>query len=254
MRRLVSFTSFFFTSFVVEFQEVGVGLHQRGQIVKQPVIHSEPLQVADRLRLLGVEEEHLKTAVAAGFAAWASCTPHHPPAAPGLSAWFETVAVLRDQLAPEGFESFNDQNLPLTIHPETRVAIAVSSGDEATGRREANPSTKSDKGPRTIHAVAVNRDQLSLFDDDALPMPDIAEEKHETWVLLVYRDELARVVRSELSRPIGLASDNRVNDWAERIILDALPFDGDADLFPVDTTPPAGPSATDFTVEIKKRA
>ncbi|MHA7682275.1 hypothetical protein [Cupriavidus sp. PET2-C1] len=226
------------------------------QIVIQPIIHQAPAQVEDRLRALGVSEAHLRTAVAAGFAAWAACTPHHPPGAPGYHAWSETVATLRDELAPEGFEPVNDENWPLALHPETQIAIAVSSGDENTGRHNANPATKTGKGPRTIRAVASNRDrQMSLFEflEDTEPVEvPVDVDGCETWVLLVYRDEFALVVRMELSRPIGLDTDNKVNDWAERIILSDLPFDGDSDVSLIDDGPNS-PSGNQFPVDIRKR-
>lgn len=167
------------------------------------------------------------------------------------------MATLRDQLVPEGFEVVNDDNLPLTVNVESGIAIAVSSGDENTGRHDANPATKTGKGPRTIRAVSHNLErQMSLFDileeveTFAVP-PDT--EGRETWVLLVHRDVTALTVRMELSRPIGLDTDNKVNDWAERIILADLPFDGDSGLSLVDHGPDA-PSGNEFTVDIQKRA
>jgi len=213
-----------------------------------PILINEPLSIEQRLAELGVRKDALDRAVRASFAAWAACTPHHPPSAPGLSSWFEGVATLRYELVPDGWQCMNDQNLPLTANADGSIAIAYSSGDAATGTVE-NPSTKSDKGPRTIHAVASNRDQLCLFPDEELPLPGDTSDR-QTWILLVYRDEIRREVRCELSRPIGLDSDNRVNDWHERIILDAFPYDGDEMDFGK-ITPPVGPS---FSVDIKKRA
>ena len=40
------------------------------------------------------------------------------------------------------------------INPAGTVAIAVATGDDATGRAEFQPTTKSSKGPSTVSALA----------------------------------------------------------------------------------------------------
>jgi hypothetical protein len=68
--------------------------------------------------------------------------------------------------------------------------------------------------------------------------------------LLIHRDRVARELRTELSRPVSMGEDGRVDAWSERIILGAVPFD---DQVRVD---PASPndSSPDIVVEIKRRA
>jgi hypothetical protein len=123
----------------------------------------------------------------------------------------------------------NDRNLPLTVNRATELAITASSGDEFTGIEDAAPRTRNPKGVTTRQKVNANAAQLGLFSD----MTDSAEEfleevkKWNTWLLLSYRDHAARVVRCELSRPVGIGVDGRVDGWYERIILGAVPFDGD---------------------------
>jgi hypothetical protein len=216
-------------------------------------LHLEPFEVRHRLSELGLTEEILNQALEAGFAAYAECTLNHPPSFPGLMQWGQTVKMLRDLLAPDDWTRSNEGNLPFTVNKANTIAIAVATGDEATGNPEETPCTKSSKGPRTAGAVAANARQLDLFPIDICP-EDLARIKGEghrmTWLLLLHRDEAAREVRAELSRPTRMSEKQHVDGWIERIILNSLPFDGDNLELPSDKSP-EGPAID--TVEIKRR-
>jgi len=54
-------------------------------------------------------------------------------------------------------------------------------------------------------------------------------------------------VRCELSLPVAIGTDMRVNQWQERIILLSIPLDGE----PVEVTPPILP---DIDVEVRRRS
>ena len=211
----------------------------------------KPMQVRSRLADLGLEEINLLLPVQRGQAARLSCTTNHPPQFPGIYAWSETVCALREQLIPLGWERSDEGNLPFTVNAERSVAIAVATGDEATGHLEKKPCTKSSKGPRTAGAVADNEWQSLLFPDLRI-RPEHLEKINArmTWLLLIHSDMEAKQVRCELSRPVNMNDEGRVDDWAERIILTAFQFGGDSVNVPLDNAP----QSPEIVVEIKKRA
>jgi hypothetical protein len=137
--------------------------------------------------------------------------------------------ALREGLLLKGWDRFNDRNLPLTVNQQTGIAIAASSGDECTGIAELAPRTRNPKGSATKDLADANAVQLGLFTDMGAPVKEMVEEtaKWETWFLLSYRDFQTGVVRSELSKPINIGDDGRVDGWDERIILDEIPFGGE---------------------------
>ena len=191
--------------------------------------YKKPVEVAERLQQLGLSEDILIHAVYAGLYGWLNCTSNHPPSFPGINAWAEQTRDLRESLLPKMWERLNDRNLPLTVNRSSNIAITPSSGDECTGLEGVEPRTRNPKGVITRQKVKQNAEQLGLFADMTESAEELVEEskKWDTWLLLSYRDLTARVVRCELSRPIGIAIDGRVDGWHERIILGTIPFDGD---------------------------
>ena len=213
-------------------------------------IYVESWDVNRRLAELGIKEDDLLQAAERGFTAWASCTANHPPAIPGLFAWGETVCALRERLIPSGWERKDEQNWPLVVNSDGNIALSVATGNEDTGRKDKDPVTASAKGPRTISAIVANQN-LPLF-PEMLPSAESLKAKgRATWLLLVYRDTDAREMRCELSRPIGMDSEDRVDGWAERIILSPRPFDGNQDSLVGGGN---GPQSPEITLEIKRRA
>lgn len=210
------------------------------------IMHVEPHSVRSRLEQLGLTEAPLLRAVMAGFIAKANCTENHPPLFPPIAAWSESVRTLRDVLKPEGWTRFNDQNSPKTVSPDGTISIIVSTGNEATGNPNAEPSTTSSKGPNTADAIEVNRSmQLSLPGLEApVPLHD-EDEKVSTWILLVHHAK--HELRAELSLPLAVGTDGRVSVWQERIILRAQPLDGE----PVVITPPIQP---DIDIAVRRKA
>jgi hypothetical protein len=100
-------------------------------------------------------------------------------------------------------------------------------------------------------AVADNEAQYKLFPDMRLTPTDLkAIGARETWILLFYRDHETREVRSELSRPINVNMEGKVDGWAERIILKSRPIGGDVLEIPNDETP----QTPEIKVNINRRA
>ena len=95
--------------------------------------------------------------------------------------------------------------------------------------------TRNPKGVTTRDAVSSESEcsVLAFFPRWDTPSEDVvgpvvgAVNEWATWLLLTYRDTSAREVRCELSRPVNIGIDGRVDGWAERIILGSIPFDSD---------------------------
>ena len=209
-------------------------------------VYSDSWVVTTRLAELGLKPDKLIHAVQRGLAAWASCTKNHPPASQGLWAWAETVCGLRDELVPLGWSRSDETNLPLTVNADETLAICVNTGNEDTGIQDGSPCTRSTKGPQTRQAILENLGQLRLF-----PATDVIREDRTVWILLIHRDMRAREVRAELSQPISISDEGKVDRWKERIILSSTPFDDDlVSLIEGDN----GPQTPEIDIEIKKRA
>jgi hypothetical protein len=214
-------------------------------------VYVESWDVNNRLGELGLDEPLLIQAVDRGLAAWASCTANHPPAIPGIWAWAETMCSLREQLIFRGWERLNESNWPLVVNGNQMIAISVATGDEQTGRKAGFPSTSSAKGPRTVSAIVANQRQLVFPEMMLPPIDSLNASGRATWLLLMHRDKDARQVRCELSRPISMDLEGRVDGWAERIILSPRSFDGYDDTLVGDGS---GPQSPEITVEIRRRA
>src|ERR1035437_1202978 len=212
-------------------------------------VYVESWDVNKRLADLGLEEPDLLQPAERGFSAWASCTSNHPPAIPGLWAWGETVCALGERLIPLGWERRNESNWPLVINKNGTIALSVATGNEDTGRKASDPLTASSKGPRTVNAIVANQRQL-VFPEMLPPVESLNAPGRATWLLLVYRDIDAREMRCELSRPISMDAEGRVDGWAKRIILKPRPFDGIGDVL---AGGDIGPQSPEITVEIKRR-
>jgi len=213
-------------------------------------VYVESWDVNRRLAELGLEGDDLLQPAERGFSAWANCTANHPKAIPGLWAWGETVCALGERLIPLGWERKDESNWPIVINKSGTIALSVATGNEDTGRRDSDPLTASAKGPRTVNAIVANQRQL-VFPEMLPPVESLNAPGRATWLLLVYRDVDAREMRCELSRPISMDDDGRVDGWAERIILTSRPFDGIGGVFADGGN---GPQSPEITVEIKRRA
>jgi hypothetical protein len=69
-----------------------------------------------------------------------------------------------------------------------------------------------------------------------------------TYLFLMYRDLVTRTVRLELSRPISMNEDGRVDEWGERIILNAVPFGDDPQILNDDNAN----QSPEITVDIRR--
>lgn len=181
----------------------------------------------------------LQEALQAGYLGRSSCTANDAPNAAGFYQWNDTLRSLRENMASRGWHRNDWGNWPRTVHPDGRLAIAVSTGNQNTGRVDATPSTSRAKGPRTAYAVDINQTCFPGFEPK--PKVDDADADYPTWFLLFHREKSE--LRSEISLPTKMGEDGHVNAWRERIILPTLPLDPE---FAVIPEPDFGPD-----VEIK---
>lgn len=137
------------------------------------------------------------------------------------------------------------KNYSRAFHPHGHVAIAVATGNEATGTL-SSPSTKSVKGPSTVDAVEVNRLQAWLpgMEPSILSNEQEKDNQEITWLLLIHH--AANEIRSELSHPVDIGADGRVSVWRERILLQSLPLDPSFS----DVRPPVQP---DIEVQVVRK-
>src|SRR5207249_4791227 len=98
-------------------------------------------------------------------------------------------------------------------------------------------------------AIMVNQAQFELFPGLAPADFRVAQPGDEpvTWIMLIHRAE--GELRCELSLPVSVGDDGRVNQWRERILLRSIPFDP----VPGELNPLPEPQLG-FDVEIRRRA
>ena len=191
-----------------------------------PNVKASFREVTDALAELGLTPDILNEAILRGETARDSCTANDPPNAPGFYSWAGTVRALRDILVPLGWVRNDDVNYSRIVNDELNIAIAVVTGDEATGNPDFSPKTKYPKGPATQAAVTVNQD--SLFSELSAPTEDEPEYPWITWMLL--RKRSGTTVFAELSLPSAMSKDGQVERWESRIILEPMSFDPLIDL------------------------
>lgn len=208
------------------------------------VIHAEPETVEAALSRLALTAAPLMRSVRAGYLSRISRTANDAPIAAGFYQWNETLRTLRDELVVLGWTRVDEQMFSTVLSPDGRVAISVSSGDEATGNPRGYPRTKRDKGPRTAEAIHANVGQLDLFETEPEPKQD--EGECLTYVLLFHADTTE--LRAELSLPVSMDERDHIDSWRERIILRSQPLDPEGVKMPA---PDFGP---EIDIDVQRRA
>jgi hypothetical protein len=215
----------------------------------ETVIRFDPFDIEQRLVDFGLTREPFDNTAAESLAAYRSCTPNHPPTAPGFYAWAEANRSLRDGLAAEEWSRKNEDNLPLVVNADGTMAITATSGDADTGIRDGFPCTRNPRGPRTADFVAANQRRFDFMEEAASIVASMRVPGRDTWLFLIFRDEIRGELRYELSQPNRMGEDRYVDGWIERIIFAPIPFDTN-DLPRIGTDD--GGQSPEITVEIKK--
>jgi hypothetical protein len=211
------------------------------------IVHARPVEVANRLKeRFDWFEAAFVLAVQQGYIERTNCAiPFDPPTAPGTDAWRYTLRSLRQQADARGWTLSDPGNLSVITSEKLEVNIVVFSGDDATGLPHLTPKSKNPRGPMIKEAVRRNYGELSLFEEvieDA--GPDIEEMvRFETWVLLTHITN--EEIRAELSLPKSVDEHDRVDDWAERIIINVpLPGAESEDVPDADSDPDIVPAVS----------
>ena len=200
-----------------------------------------------RLGLHPNGQDELAEVLRAAYAVASDTTPFDSPADEGMTWWLRTVRSLRRTLADKwGWAAENDGTYCLAVRPDGQVAIQVSSGNEHTGLRDRIPSCQNAKGAQTARSIDLNQAVMHDPQTGAPLAPLPRPRPRQTWLLLYYFDPLAEEIRAELSLPIHLGLEDRIDGWAQRIILRPMP------LVPV-TAEDTGPDPV-FDVEVRRRA
>jgi hypothetical protein len=197
------------------------------------VVKTSAIEVVDALAGLGLTTEIIIEAIRRGEIARDSCTANDAPGAPGYYAWSVTVRALREILMPLKWTRNDDDCYSRVINPDQSTAIAVVTGDDGTGKRDANPKTKYPKGAATQTAVSCN--QGVLFGEPT----SVKDETPETWVTwMLLKKRTGDSVFAELSLPSSMTKDGQVESWHTRIILTPILIDSNINIEDDSSEPP----------------
>ncbi len=193
----------------------------------EPCLVHEGHGAQRRLADMGLKVDYLEAAVRHGHDRASRCLPVHPKTYQGQVMWAETVGELRTQLFDlnQQWKAGQTNNYETAYHSERAVAIAVVGGDSNTGVAGFNPpKTARKRGPITAKRVIRNvRGQLPLNLPEFQDPPE-DDELCATWFFLLSARK--EVMHSELSLPVSLGADSRIDRWAERILLPPVTLSG----------------------------
>lgn len=208
---------------------------------------TDQIEIIRELGELGIKPEWLQDIGMNALAAYNQTTLNDAINAAGSYAYFSALRSTRDILCPKGWLRQVQNNLEMTVNPETNMSIIVASGDKNTGIINGVPKTKNPKGNQTKRVVDINNRQLRLptmeHKIQVIPLG-------KTWIFLFHVDIKRSQMRFELSLPIKMDLDDlHVSGWQKRIIGTSIEFDHT----------PTAPKAHDallqeFTVELKRKS
>ena len=145
----------------------------------------------------------------------------------------------------------DDNGQPQVHNPSGLIAITVAGGDSNTGRTgDVEPKTSASKGDTTSRAMLENAYLFPEMEEEARAQLE-KMNRRQTWFLLVHRDLVGGEMRCELSMPISMSEDRRIDGWAERVLLRSTSFD--AALLQGIPDEPA-PLTEEVKIELKRRA
>ncbi len=163
----------------------------------------------------GLSQDVIHRALEAGQHAARLTRPAHPRNYAGLTATAEATAVLREELAPDGWTHFYKDGINGALSPDETVMLMFVPGDRMTGDPERNPRSKR-RGPRGLELVESN--QLELF----LEAKRGAGERIVTWYILNRHDRGQGVIHIEVSLPRSYDTEKRVCEWGQRFVIEPL--------------------------------
>jgi hypothetical protein len=181
----------------------------------------------EMLAAIGITAADLNATVVQIYRAFAAVGPLHPKGFSGTNSWADGTQAIRATMVPKGWKIADPNGQPRIVSPGGRYAITVSSGNPNTGNPNKTPQTKNSKGSQTSRSVAYNSRQGELFVNEPQEnVISVAAEEQMLWFLLYYVDIEGKEVRYELSCPITVGDNDKVDGWAVRIIMPALRLGG----------------------------
>jgi hypothetical protein len=190
----------------------------------------DPETAARRLLWMGVNSQDCREALSIGYQHASTCTANHPLSLPGFDAWGWSLGHLRELLIQRGGWTLDRTgNFETVLNKSEGIAIAIAAGDSGTGLEQTlPPRTRTPRGPATQRAVKDN--QLSLLGD-----PE-GDGCLQTWLLMHHLDPRKNEIRAELSLPNDI-SQKVIDSWEERILLEPIPYGGNAAASPIPSLP-----------------
>ncbi|QEU05000.1 hypothetical protein [Pseudomonas oryzihabitans] len=177
-------------------------------------------------QLLGVTAADLEATALQCFRSASLAGPLQPKGADGTLAWIFGTEAFRQQMLPKGWKPSDPSNQPRVVSPDGKHAVTVACGDSNTGNPYAKgPQTRNKRGNRTTKSVSYNARQADLFPVERRSRQmfiDDQQGEQTLWILLFYVDLGNRTVHYELSRPINIGENGKVDDWNPRFIMPAL--------------------------------
>lgn len=199
----------------------------------QPEPQPDPA-VAAALRAMRLESNDLRNAARDANAEALECTANDVAAMAGFLKWARPLRRLGDVYVPKGFIRERPKNFEMLVSPDRSFALTIAPGDRNTGTREM-ASTRIERGPLTGQAVTGNRFQLGFEEDTLAAAIEFEPTQTALWLLLVYYDDFAEEIRTELSLPVEFTKTPRsergyVTAFEPRLILPAIPLSSNADI------------------------
>jgi hypothetical protein len=185
--------------------------------------HLPPEQAVEQQ--LGVSYAALRETAMQCYRQVKSTSELQPKGSGGTLAWIFGTETLRGQLIPLGWTPADVNNQPRVVSPDGKIAITVMCGDAHTGNLNRMPSTRNTRGSQTVRSVNINARQLDMFADHLSNIASIApksSEEQTLWILLYYIDLVNDEVHYELSRPVNMGENEKVDDWKPRFTMPPL--------------------------------
>ncbi|GAA1959357.1 hypothetical protein [Catenulispora subtropica] len=190
----------------------------------------------EQLFALGLGKEDLLKAISAGEDARARATPNHPITTAGQLDYQERVFTLREVLFKRGWKRLDHRGSPLVVNPDRTIAIGVLLGDHRTGL-PGRPDPRPVRPQGAAKAELIDRNNMSPLFPLSVVMPD-SDQAHleddelaglQTWYLLTHRYTGKKNgvigVRSELSLPVNIGPQEKIDTWLRRILLPTMEWE-----------------------------
>lgn len=195
------------------------------------------------LEIVGVQADGLSNIVLQGYTEARSSVKYGSQRDFG-SRWSQNCREgLHGFLGPAGYIVVADDGISRSVCLSRRVVIVAARGNEATGFPQLTSPlrTTSPRSPNIMRGVArLENGQMdlgSVFPDAGFPAEPLADtsDGYSLWFLLY--NESGGVVRSEISRALGLRENGYPGPWGPRHILPAHAVGLETEREPIELDP-----------------